>query len=195
MTRRLAAIDRIASTLVGLVLVAAGAALLDWRYRWLGTRDETLSTARLDDVASSAWWPWVFAAVGILLGVLGLLWMLAHAPRRGERAVRLPGASDRTGSVRVDLHEVARAVAADFEARTNVTHVRGTARQQGRTHVIELRGQLDPHATGDSIESAAARCTHDVSEAFPDGTTVCRVLLGYDRRRIRPTRAGTPRVH
>ena len=194
MTRRLAAIDRIASTVVGLGLVAAGTALLDWRYRWLGTWDETLSTARLDDVESSSWWPWVFAAGGIVLGALGLAWMLSHVPRPGERAVRLPGASDRTGSVRVDLHDVARAVAADFEASTGVTHVKGTARRQGRTHVIELRGQLDPHVTGGDIESAAARCAHDVSDAFPDGHTVCRVLLGHDRRRPGRIRASALRA-
>ena len=194
MTRRLAAIDRIASTVVGLGLVAAGAALLDWRYRWFGSWDDTLSTARLDDVQSSAWWPWAFAAAGILLGLLGLLWILSHAPRPGERAVRLAGASDRTGSVRVDLHDVAQAVAADFEARTSVTHVRGTARRHGRTHVIELRGQLDPDVTGGDIESVAARCAHDVSDAFPDGHTVCRVLLGHDRRRRGLPRASAPRV-
>lgn len=194
MTRRLAAIDRIASTVVGLGLLAAGAALLDWRYRWVGTWDDTLSTARLDDVQSSAWWPWAFAAAGILLGAIGLVWILSHAPRRGERAVRQAGASDRTGTVHVDLNDVAKAVAADLEARTAATHVKGTAHRQGRTHVIELRGQLDPHVTGDDIESVASRCAHDVSDAFPDGHTVCRVLLGHDRRRPGRLRASAHRV-
>jgi hypothetical protein len=194
MTRRLAAIDRTVTALVGLALVVGGIALLDWRYRWVGTWDDRLSTARLDDVQSSAWWPWVFAAAGLVLGVVGLVWLLSHAPRPGERAVRLPDASDRTGSVRVDLHGVAQAVAADFASRTNVTHVKGTARQHGRTHVIELRGQLDPHVTGGDLASAAARCTHDVSDAFPDGHTVCRVLLGHDRRRSGRTRASAPRA-
>ncbi|KQX73726.1 hypothetical protein [Aeromicrobium sp. Root472D3] len=194
MTRRLAAIDRTVTALVGLALIAGGVALLDWRYRWFGTWSDSVSTARLDDVESSAWWPWVFALGGVVLGLVGLLWLLSHAPRPGEKAVRLPDASDRAGSVHVDLSGVAKAVAADFEARTNVTHVKGTARRQGRTHVIELRGQLDPHVTGGDIESAASRCTHDVSDAFPDGHTVCRVLLGHDHRRSGRTRASAHRV-
>ncbi len=194
MTRRLAALDRTVTALVGLALVAGGLALLDWRYRWVGTWDDAVSSTRLDDVESSAWWPWVFALAGVVLGLLGLVWLLSHAPRRGERTVRLAGASDRSGSVHVDMSTVAKAVAADFEGRTNVTHVKGTAHRHGRTNVIELRGQLDPHVTGGDIESAAARCTQDVSDAFPDGTTVCRVLLGHDHRRSGRTRTSAPRV-
>ena len=195
MTRRLTIIDRLVTALVGIALVTGGLALLNWRYDWIGSWPDTLALGGVSDVESSAWWPWAFAAAGIVIGLVGLAWLLSHAPRRGERTVRLSESSDRTGAIRIDLHSVAQAVAADFEARTSTTRVKGTARRHRGAHVIELRGQLDPHATGDSIESAAARCTQHVSEAFPDGTTVCRVLLGHDRRRIRPTRAGTPRVH
>lgn len=195
MTRRLVVIDRLVTGLAGIALVAAGLALLNWRYDWIGSWPDAIALGDLADVVSSAWWPWASAAGGIVLGLVGLAWLLSHAPRRGERTVRLSAASDRTGAVRIDLHSVAQAVAAEFEARTSATRVKGTARRHGGTHVIELRAQLDPHATGASIEHAAARCTQDVSEAFPDGTTVCRVLLGHDRRRTGRSRAGTPRVH
>ncbi len=195
MTRRLSIIDRIATLVVGLLLVVGGFALLDWRYGWVGSWQNSLSTSGFADTESTSWWPWAYAAAGVLLGLVGLVWLIAHAPRRGERAVRLSDASDESGTIRVDLGSVAKAVAADFEARTAVTHVSGTAHRRGGHHVIELRGQLDPLATGSGIESAAARCAQNVSEAFPDGTTVCRVLLGGTRRRPRTSRASTPRVH
>lgn len=195
MTRRLAALDRAITLVVGLALVAGGLALLDWRYGWVGTWGTAVNTSGFADTESTGWWPWAYAAAGIVVGLIGLVWLLAHAPRRGERAVRLSGASDHDGAVRVDLNTVANAVAADFEARTTVTGVKGTARRRGTTHVIELRGHLDRRATGADIESAAARCAQNVSEAFPDGNTVCRVLLGSNRRRTKLTRASTPRVH
>lgn len=198
MTRRLAAIDRVVTALVGIALVVGAAALLNWRFDWIGSWPGTLDTGRADDVVTSTWWPWAFAAGGIVVGLVGLAWLLSHAPRRGERAVRLSGASDRTGAIRIDLDSVAQAVAADFEARTSITRVKGSARRHGDTHVIELRGQVDPHhvtGVGSEVEAAARRCAQNVSDAFPDGSTVCRVLLGHDRRRTGRSRAGTPRVH
>lgn len=195
MTRRLTFLDRAATLLVGLGLVAGGLALLDWRYGWVGSWPEKIRTGRYADLESGSWWPWAFAAAGVLLGLVGLVWLLAHAPRRGEGAVRLSDASDQSGTVRVDLGSVAKAVAADFEARTAATDVRGTARRRGSAHVIELRGHLDPSSTGSSIDEAASRCARDIEAAFPDGSTACRVLLGRGRLRPRLTRASTPRVH
>lgn len=193
--RKLPAIDRLATLLAGLVLIAAGAALLDWKYRWVGSWNDSISTSAFADTESTSWWSWAYAGGGVVIGLIGLWWLLAHAPRRGERAARLREASDDTGAVSVDYQSLATAVAADFEARTPVTNVRGTTRRRRGVHVVEVRGHLDPHANGASIEAAAERITQDVSEAFPDGSTVCRVLLGHDRRPVGLNRTSTPRVH
>lgn len=195
MTRKLNATDRAVTLLVGLALVAGGLALLNWHQQWFGSWPDTLSTSRFADTEATAWWPWAYAAAGIVLGLIGLFWLLAHVPRRGERIVRLDAASSEHGAARVDYQSVATAVAADLEARSPVTHVKGATRRRRGTLVIELRGYLDPHATPEIIDATAARCTQNVSDAFPDGSTVCRVLLGHDRRRVARGRASTPRVH
>lgn len=183
MTRRLATIDRVVVGLVGVALVAGGLALLDWRYGWVGgSYPDALSTSGWDDLTSHGWWPWALAAAGIVVGVLGLVWLLAHAPRRGEGTISLSEASDQTGAIRIDLGSVAKAAAADLEAAGVATHVKGTARRVRGRHVVELRGRLDPLLTdGAGLASAVERCTQNVSDAFPDGKTVCRVLLGPDR--------------
>lgn len=184
MTRRLAAIDRVVVALVGIALVVAGLALLDWRFGWVGgdTYPDAVSTSDWDDLAATAWWPWALAAGGLVLGALGLVWLLAHAPRRGEGTISLSEASDQTGAIRIDLGSIAKAAAADLEAAGVATHVKGTAHRVRGRHVVELRGRLDPLLTdGAGLASAVDRCTQNVSDAFPDGKTVCRVLLGPDR--------------
>lgn len=193
--RKLPAIDRVTTLLIGIALIAAGLALIDWRYRWVGSWTDSLSTPSALDVESSAWWPWAFAAAGVVLGLVGLFWLLAHAPQRGERVARLHDASDETGSIGVDYQSLASAVAADFEARTPVSNVSGSTRRRRGTHVVEVRGHLDPHANRESVEAAAVRISQNVSEAFPDGSTVSRVLLGRERRPWGRSRTSTPRVH
>lgn len=195
MTRKLNATDRAATLVAGLVLTAGGLALLNWHQQWIGSWSDTLSTSRFADTESTAWWPWAYAAAGIVLALIGLVWLLAHLPRRGERIVRLDAASNEHGAARVDYQSLATAVAADLEAHSPVTHVKGSTRRRRGTLVVELRGYVDPHATAEIIDATTARCTQNVSDAFPDGTTVFRVLLGHDRRRAARGRASTPRVH
>ncbi|RYJ05685.1 MAG: hypothetical protein EON52_10290 [Actinomycetales bacterium] len=195
MTRRLALLDRVAALAVGLVLLAAGLALLDWRFEKVGSWPAEADTSALSDLMDQGWWPWAFAAGSVLVGLVALVWLLSHAPRRSEGAERMSAVSSREGNVRVDLGSAARAVAADFSARTAIADVKGTARRRGATHVIELRGHLDARSAGAGIDPAAERCTRDVADAFPDGAVVCRVLLGSSRRRTRLARTSTPRVH
>ncbi len=186
MTRRLSVLDRAACLVLGLALVVAGLAAIDWRYDLVlsGYRDQ-LSTSGADDVVSSSWWPWAFAGGGIVLALLGLVWLAAHLPRRTSGTLRL-ATSDPTGRVSVDLGSVADLMAERYADLTLATGVRGQLVTRRRRTVVEITGHVDDAADVVSLAEAAAACAADLAAALPDEPISCRVLLSSPRRRRAP---------
>jgi hypothetical protein len=182
MTPRLLRIDRAVTFLAGLALTALGLLLIDWQYHW-AFRDypTTFSTDPADEVVTADWFPWALAVVGIILGLLGLLWLLAHLRRRGPSTLRL-SASDETGRVQADLRSIADAAAVRLGNLAPVTGVKGTPLTVGSHPVIVLRGCVDPAAAPAAITDAADVCTQDVAAAFPDHEVTCRILLDAPQR-------------
>jgi hypothetical protein len=195
MSRKLVTLDRIATLLLAALLIGGGLAALDWRYRWVLSYPDRTSTRAPLQLTTAGWWPWAAGAVGVVLILLGLWWLLAHLRRGIEPTLRLP-ATDPTGRITADLASLADAAADDFQSRAPVDHVRGTARRIGSDHVIEIRAHVDPRADGDSITRAARSVTGDVERAFPNGSVSCRILLDSPRAHRGLRRApATARVH
>lgn len=194
MSRKLNALDRIAALVLALVLGAAAFLALDWRYGWVLTYPDQLSAGPATDVVETGWFPWAFAAVGLVLALLGLWWLLAHARRPHESSLRLRGSAP-TGRLEVDLASIADAVAARFAALTPTDGVRGRPSSLGSRQVVEIRAQLSPQADGASIAAAARTCADDVARALPEGDATCRILLEGPGRRRRTGRDATARVH
>lgn len=193
MTRKLLGLDRLAVLLVGVALVVLGLLAIDWRQRYLlDSYADTLATGRTQDLLATSWWPWVFALVGILLGLIGLVWLLAHLRREGPTTVRM-GASDATGRIEVDVRSVASAAATHLGTIAPVINPRGTTRVYGATTLVEVRGRVDPAADPGSLIEAAEACSAQVAAAFPDDRVECRVVLDAPRS-TRPGRADRVRV-
>ena len=76
MTRLAVAFDRVVVLLVGGVLVAAAVLTVAWQRGAIGGGGR-LRMVFLD-VMTAPWWPWASAAVGVLLILVGLRWLLAH---------------------------------------------------------------------------------------------------------------------
>lgn len=181
MTRRVRVTDRLVVGLVGLALVALGLLGLDWRYGWLLDRPDTLYTGQATDVVESSWWPWAAAGGGLVLGLLGLWWLLAHLRRPGPGTRRLEG-SDATGLVEADLRSVATASADRLAGLAPVVGAKGHTEVIGGRTVVVLTGQVDPHADPDSLLAAATTCADELAEAFPAERLTCRVVLDAPRR-------------
>jgi hypothetical protein len=195
MSRKLVALDRIATLLSAVLLIGGGLAALDWRYGWVLSYPDRTSTSAAQELTTAVWGPWAAGAVGAVLILLGLWWLLAHLRRGIEPTLRLP-TGDSTGKITADLASVADAAADDFQSQAPVNHVRGTARRIGSDHVIEIRAHVDPRADGDSITRAARSATSDVERAFPDGSVACRIILDSPRSHRGLRRApATARVH
>ncbi|MCD0442412.1 hypothetical protein LO763_02080 [Glycomyces sp. A-F 0318] len=181
------AADRVGAALLGLLLLAAGAAVLEWRFDLLGLHDR-LDTGAVRDVVDADWFSWAAGGAAVVLAVLAVWWLLARVPRPVEGGVRLAGA-DR---VDVDVRSLEPRLRESLERSAPVDHV-----TSGRTHVdggqlVQLRANVDPRADAESLRRAADEIAASVEEAFPDGEVAVRILIDGPRR---PSRRRTPRVH
>lgn len=182
MTPRVIRFDRAMTLLVAVLVIALGLLIVDWHYQWvLRSYPAELSTRPASDIVTSDWFPWAFAAVGILLGLIGLVWLLSHLGRRGPSTLRLD-ASDQTGRVQADLRSIADAAATRLESLAPLTGVTGTVVTIRSRPVILLRGRIDPAAAVEPVADAAEICARDVAAAFPDDSITCRVLVDPPRR-------------
>lgn len=182
MTPRVIRFDRGLTLLVGVLGIALGLLMVDWHYQWvLQSYPSEVSTDGADEIVTSTWFPWAFAVAGVVLGLVGLVWLVSHLRRRGPSTLRLR-ASDQTGRIQADLRSIADAAAARLESLAAVTAVSGTVVTIRSRPVILLRGRIDPVASVTSITEAAETCSQDIAEAFPDHAVGCRVLIDSPRR-------------
>lgn len=187
-TRRTRSIDRIVTLVLGLILVAAALAAWEWRLDLTGRLQPTLRTSGADTVLDSSWWPWAWAAVGVLLGLLGLVWMLAHLPRPTRGRTRLDG-SDASGRLEVDIASLARTLGDRWAELAPVTGVRGRTSPDA-PDLVELIGHVDVEADAEALIEGTERVETEVERAFPDGNVRVRFLLqgpGRQRRTRRTT--------
>lgn len=182
MTPRVIRFDRVMTLLVAVLVTALGLLIVDWQYRWvLRTYPDDLSTGPAREIVTSDWFPWAFAAAGVLLGLIGLAWLISHLGRRGPSTLRLD-ASDQSGRVQADLRSIADAAATRLENLAPLTGVTGTVLTIRSRPVILLRGHIDPAAAVAPVADAAEICSRDVAAAFPDDSITCRVLIDPPRR-------------
>lgn len=185
-TRRTRSIDRSVTLLVGLALVALALLAWEWRLDLLGWFQPTLRTDGADGVLDSSWFPWVEAVAGVLLGLLGLLWLVAHLPRPTRGRSRIEG-SDATGRLEVEVAPLARTLADRWSELAPVTGVRGRTAPDA-SDLVELIGHVDVEADADALLEGTERLETEVEQAFPDGSVRVRFLLQGPGRQPRTRR-------
>ncbi|MEU5155811.1 hypothetical protein [Glycomyces sp. NPDC021274] len=182
------AADRPAAAVIGLCLLAAGAAVIDWRFDFTGLWGR-LDTGPIDAVMDTGWFPWAALGAALLLAGLALWWLLTRIPYPVEGRVALAA----TGSDRIDLdvRSVAPRLRADLERQAPVDRVTSRRFELRGGQLVRLHAHVDPRADGESLIKAAAGLTESVAAAFPDGEVTVRVIVdGPKRERARHT----PRV-
>jgi len=110
MSRAVVAWNRVVTLLLGLVLLALGAAAVLW---WLGTFPgwpTQLHTDQVTQATQQPWWPWAAGGAGLVLALLGLRWLASHLPDRGVTTITLPGSS-RAGRLDAQVRPIASAAA------------------------------------------------------------------------------------
>lgn len=107
MSRGIIALDRLASFLVGIGAIAAGAFAILWWGQWFSWLPRSLNTSPITDTTRQSWWP-VAGLVGAAIMLTGLRWLAGHLSTSGVRELTLPG-SGPEGKLRAAATPVAKA--------------------------------------------------------------------------------------
>ena len=152
MSRSSTALDRTATIVVGLLLVAVGAGAIIWHSGWVNGLPEIITAPGLALSARSWWWPWAVTLVGVALVLLGLRWLASHAMATRVHTVALTGSGE-NGSLTTDLGSIAQAAARRLAMDPSVDSAKATA-------IVDLgRRTLDLTATAASINDITAAAT------------------------------------
>lgn len=156
-------LDRIA-TLVLVVLLAAGGLLGLWW--WSGrevsgrTLPDTSSTTAVSDALATSWVAWVLAAVGVVLALVGLRWILAHLTRPTVSRLRLDGSGDGGRSEAV-AGKVLDAAAEAFASTEGVRSAKGVVVRDRGELVARIDATIEPEA---DLALVAARADEVTSQ-------------------------------
>ncbi len=175
MSRTTVALDRIATILVALLLIAAGAAGI-WWWTDRSPLGSTVRTAGTTDLVGQAWWPWASAAVGALLVLLGLRWILAHLRRQNVSTLHLRG-SGSGGRLDVAASKVAGAAADALSDTLGVRSARGVVVRDRGQLVARLSAVIEPEADLAHVAERADLVSAQLAQALERDDLRCSVQL------------------
>lgn len=151
----IAAVDRLVTALVGLVLGAAGLAAAAWERdrlpQFAHDARRTVESWNPAGWADTSWWPWALTGATVVVSVAGLYWLWAHRPRR---AASLIGSDD----ARVDLTSAAQNAAAALASSPGVDAASGRVVDTGTGRLLRISARASDAGTpsADLLASAVA---------------------------------------
>lgn len=183
-SRTTLAVDRIATLIMAAVLIAGGALGVWW---WTG--DSSLaarsSTAPVQDLVATDWWPWASAVVGVLLILMGLRWLAAHVARTKVTRLNLTG-SGAAGMLGVDAGRVASAAADAFADTLGVRSAKGRVNRDRGQIVAQIDATIEPEADLSTIAEQADLVSAQLAHVLGRNDLRCSVQLTVARHG-RPT--------
>jgi uncharacterized protein (DUF58 family) len=186
MTRTAVTFDRFATGLAGLALIALGVALVVWNTTWLPNLPDAVALPGLRAATTAGWWPFALVGAGIALVVLALRWLFAHSP--AAKVKSLPLRSDDTGSITVDLGEVANAAALALKQSLDVESASGKAVIDRGTRTVDLTVTTSASPRPDRLIPAIDAVCAQISRVLGDPSVATRTTIHTgkrERRRVR----------
>lgn len=178
-SRTTLALDRFATLLLAVALIAGGALGVWW---WSG--DSSLparsDTTPVQDLVAQGWWPWVSAAVGVLLILVGVRWLAAHVRRTTVRQLNLAG-SGAAGRLRADGSKVAGAAADAFADTVGVRSAKGRVNRDRGQLVAELTATIEPEADLALVAEQADLVSAQLAHVLGRDDLRCSVQLSVAR--------------
>lgn len=199
MNHRRAALDRVIVFLVGLVLLAGGAAVVAWRLGvgFVHTAVDSVDVPRVASWPTDSWWPWAVGGAAAVAALLAL-WLLAlnlsplrvgrmpldrgghHRGRRGDGSEDFDSGEQVEGSLSVDLDAVAGASAQVLDDVPGVRRVTHRVRRRIDVPTVELLAHTSARAELEPLRDAALANARSVDEALPETGVVQRVFVLVD---------------
>lgn len=186
MTRTAVTFDRFAAGVAGLALIALGAALVVWNTTWVPNVPDAVTLPGLRAATTTGWWPFALAGAGIVLVVLALRWLFAHSP--AAKVKSLPLRSDDSGTITVDLGEVADAAAQALQQSLDVESASGKAVIDRGTRTVDLTITTSASPRADRLIPAIDAVCAQISGVLSDPSVATRTTIHTgkrERRRVR----------
>lgn len=186
MTRLATTLDRLAALIAGVALIAFGAALVVWNTTWLSNIPDTVAVPGLRSTTTTGWWPFALAGAGIVLVVLALRWLFTHSPAAKVKA--LPLRANDTGSITIDLGEVASAAAQTLQQSLDVESASAKAIIDRGTRTVDITVTAVSSPRPDRLIPAIDAACAQISGMLADPTIATRTTIHTgkrERRRVR----------
>ena len=179
-SRSLLLLDRFATLVLALLLIALGALGIWW---WSDTSPlaATTSTDPVQKVVAMTWWPWASAALGLLLVYVGLRWLASHLSRSDVAELQLRG-SGQGGALVVNAGKVTDAAADAFADTIGVRSAKGTMTRDRGQLVAKLTAVVEPHADLSVVAQQADVVSAQLAQVLDRNDLRCRVVLHVARR-------------
>jgi hypothetical protein len=187
-SRTIWTLDRLATIVVGLALIAAGALAVAWRFDLWAALPEQTDTSQTADATATDWWPWALGVAGVILVLVGLCWLWSHLPGRGVGDVNLLGTGDQ-GRLRFNASAAASTAADVFCSRPSVRSAKGTVKRDRGQLVADLRVTVDPDVDLSLVAKDADQIVADLAHVMGRTDLYGRVHLV-----VASSRSSTPRV-
>lgn len=187
MTRPTAAMDRLATAIVGILLVAGGAAVLIWDTALVADIPESITAPGLVRASETSWWPWASAGAGIVLALVALRWLVAHRPTPRIDRTAIDGtfidAEDVTsGRATADITALASASARALEIHTCVKKASAKAVIDRRQRIIMIDATAQsPELLGEAA-LAADQVARDAITMIGDSSLATRTVIHIEKR-------------
>ena len=174
-TRTVLLVDRVATLLLGLALVAGGALAIWW---WTGPSalTGTLDLAPVQRVVDAGWWPAAAGIGGVALALVGLRWLAVHVRRATVPRLQLSG-SGRGGRLEVDTGRMANAAAESYAATPGVRSARGRVVRDRGQLVVRVSATVDRDADLAELAREADRLAADLHQVLDRPDLRCSVEL------------------
>ncbi|RYB94563.1 hypothetical protein EUA93_09545 [Nocardioides oleivorans] len=178
-TRKTLLIDRTATLVLALALVAGGLTAIWW---WSGATiagrqlPGTTDTADVAAIVDTPWFSWVAALVGILLAAIGVRWIAAHLTSARVRHLTLRG-SDATGRLDVAGSKVAGAAADALAHTVGVRSAKGSVVRDRGQLVAHLDAVIEPEADLALLARRADEVSAQLAGALERDDLHCSVQL------------------
>lgn len=184
MSRRLAALDRVATFFLGALLLSVGAALIAWQQGKL-LPNTVFETSAIRTTVASDWYPWASAVGAMIVILLALRWFIAHlrVPKMGQ--FTLPG-SNTSGRFVVLPDSVADAAAQALSRTPGIATAKGKAIIERGAPILVISATGTRELSLAELLSAAEDARANVRAALDSPALPVRVeLTGFARERHR----------
>lgn len=187
MNRTTVGLDRFLGVLVGILLIVVGAAGILWYHGTLHRHAPAVGVhthgvlLSIRNATGQSWWPWVAGLVGLVVGLLALLWLARHATYRGVHHLRLRG-GNKEGQVSASTTSVFDAAAEQLTQTPGVRSASGSMTAQRGALIADLKLTIDPAADLGTVSNGLDAVVADLATALDNPDVTYRATASVARR-------------